>query len=123
MADDLTPKQKARLEKLRMEIRLTQITVSFSLDEWNDGRKMGAFYSANAVRRLPGVSNPSEWTIDEARLAGCILSKHVVETVYRDAVKRGILTQKTASSEAAGILAGYDANIKRMLQNGDEDES
>lgn len=120
--DDLSPRLKERLEKLRSEISLTQVTVSFSLEQRRDsGRKMSAFYSANAVRRVPGVEEPSEWSIEEARLVGCLLSKHVVETVYRDAVKRGVLTMEEARVEAPVVLARYDANIKRMLLKDEDD--
>lgn len=123
--DDLPPELKDRLTKIQSEISLTQITVSFSLEQRRDnGRKMSSFYSANAVRQLPGVLS-AEWTIEEARLAGCILSKHVVETVYRDSVKRGILTVGEARTEAKAILSQYDANIKRMLRKseGNDDQS
>lgn len=119
----MTPKQRKRLEKLQSEIRLNQITVSFSLEErfipGRDGRKMSAFYSANAVRD----GSEGSWTIEEARLAECILSRHVVETVYRDAIRRGILTQEAATNEATGILHRYNLNIRRLVKNGDDDDS
>lgn len=125
----LTGKQEERLKKLRAEIQLDQVTVSFSLEERRDTRKMSAFYSANATRRrfdLSDVRRSDEkpgWTIEEARLVGCVLSKHVVETVYRDAVKRGVITRGMARAEVPGILTQYDLNIKRLLENEDTDES
>jgi len=125
MDDDLTPKQKERLERLKAEIQLDQITVSFSLEERNvvgrDGRKMSVFYSTNVTRRLPDGQPDGGWTLEEARVTGCIVSKHVIETVYRDAVWRGLLSPEVARTEVLGILARYDKNLKRMLGNGDDE--
>jgi hypothetical protein len=97
------------------------VTVSFSLeDRDSSGRKKSAFYSVNATRK----SSPG-WTLEEAQLVGCLTSKHVVQTVYRDVVKRGIMPVEAAYAEAAAILARYDINIKKMLDKeaeGDEDD-
>ncbi len=125
--DDLSPELRKRLEGIQAEISLTKITMSFSLEQRQDnGRKMSVFYSANAVRRVEGLLESGAWSIEEARLAGCLLSKHVVETVYRDAVKRGVLSMVMARSEVPAILARYDSNIHRMLtkdESDDEDQS
>jgi hypothetical protein len=117
MADDLPPKLKKRLENLQADIQLGQITVSFSLEDRDfSGRKKSAFYSVNATRR-----SSDGWSIEEARLVGCLVSKHVVQTVYRDVVKRGVMSVEAAHSEASAILARYDANIQKMLEKEVED--
>ena len=125
--DELTPKQRERLDRLQAEIHLNQVTVSFALEErfipGHDGRKMSTFYSANAVRKGLGDVGGS-WTLQEAQLAASILSKHVVDTVYRDAVRRGILTPSVAKSEVLGIIHRYNLHIRKLLKNEDDkDES
>lgn len=117
---NLTPKQKAQLDELQAGIQLGQITVSFSIEGRDrNGYKKSAFYSTNATRK-----SSSGWSVEEAQLVSCLLSKHVVLTVYRDAVKRGILLSSIAQAEASAVLARYNASIRNMLQNEeDADES
>jgi hypothetical protein len=120
--DNLPPKLKERLKRLHSEISVTQITVSFSLEQRRDGgRKSSAFYSANASRKAEDGSE--QWSLGETRIVSCLLSKHVVETVYRDAVHRGVLTASDAREEVPSILARYDRNIENLLGKDDSNGS
>lgn len=117
--DNLPPKLKERLKRLHSEIGVTQMTVSFSLEQRRDGgRKSSVFYSANASRKTV-EDGPGHWSIEETRIVSCFLSKHVVETVYRDALHRGVLTASEAREEVPIILARYDRNIENLLGKGE----
>lgn len=54
-------------------------------------------------------------TLDEAKVTEAILSKHVIEVVYGDAARRGILHARDAASEARSILDSYDRRLAKLL--------
>lgn len=129
MDPDLVARLTARLQKLESLIQLEKITVSFSLEDRDAaGRKRSAFYSVTSSRRHVEAQFPSDapvigWTMREAQVVGCVLSKHVVAATYRDAVRRGIMSSKAANEEAQVILDGYDSNIANLLSDGVEDDT
>ena len=112
--DDLTTEQLALLKQIEGNLLLEKITVSFSLEGRDaQGQKRTAFYSVNAFPQgRPG------YTLEEARVARCLVAKHVVAVVYDDAVKRGLLPAAVAVPEAKAILAQYDNSLVRVLRNG-----
>jgi len=121
--DQLTDEQKTRLRNLSSEIRLDKITVSYSVDDRDArGRRKSAFYSVTAsrghgaeVQEFHQDSPGASFTVEEAKVVRCLVSKHVVSSVYNDAVQRGIMSSNEARDEAKAILAGYDAQIVRAL--------
>ncbi len=121
--DQLNEEQKTRLRKLSSEIRLDKITVSFSIDDRDArGRRKSAFYSVTAsrghgaeVQEFHDDSPGAPFTVEEAKVVRCLVSKHVVSSVYDDAVKRGLMSTNEAREEARTILAGYDSQIVRAL--------
>lgn len=80
------------------------------------GRRKQAFYSASVSRN--GDGPVAGWSLQEARLASCLLSRHVVETTYRDALKRRVLPKEVVATELPGILEAYDTNIVSLMANG-----
>lgn len=113
----LTNKQKARLRNLEQEIGIDQITTSFFIEgRDSSGRKKSTFYSARSIRRqVDDQTNHGFWDLDEIKPISCILSKHVVMTTFRDAVKKGIMTGHEASREAEAICNSYDKNLANLV--------
>lgn len=106
----LTPNQKLRLQAVTDAMAVEKITISHSIDVWQDGRKMNAFYSVST-----GCRNEGGFTPEDTRLARLILGKHVVASVYDDAVKRGMMTASAAQEEARTVTSRYDAGIAKLL--------
>lgn len=121
--DTLTAEQKARLDNLVSEVRLDKVTVSFSIEDRDaQGRKKSCFVSETASRghgaemtQMHEDGNPANWTIEEASVVHCVLSKHVIKATYRDAIHRRIISSETAREELVAILRKYDENITRIL--------
>jgi hypothetical protein len=115
----LTEPQQKRLQRLRAEIQIDKITVSFSIEDRDlQGRKLSAFYASTASRGHTSPEAPSAqgWSLEDTRLVSCMVSKEVVIATYRDAVRRRILSSETAKKELAAILPGYDDNIRKLLE-------
>lgn len=121
---NLTPKQQERLRKVANSMQIDKITVSHSIEERNrDGRKSSAFYSVTASRgtgaeitQLGDDSrSPAGFSPEDTKLARLVLSKHVVASVYDDAVKRGLMPSSTAQEELRAILTRYDNGIAKAL--------
>ncbi len=121
---NLTTKQQERLRKVAHSLQIDKITVSHSIEERNrDGRKSSAFYSVTASRgagaEITQLGNdacePAGFTPDETKLARLVLSKHVVASVYDDAVKRGLMSSATAQEELRAVLTRYDSGIAKVL--------
>jgi hypothetical protein len=119
---NLTPEQQARLDSLTSEIRLDKITVSFSIEDRAFGGKKSAFVSQTASRgrgaemeHMNDDSPPANWTVEEAAIVHCVLSKQVVAATYRDAVHRRIISAETAREELPPIVHRYDDNIVRLM--------
>jgi hypothetical protein len=109
----LTPEQKARLESLETEIRFDKITVAYSIEDRDaEGRKKWSMYSPSVCREGGGG-----WTAREAQIVSVILSKHVIQTTYRDVAKRKIMRPAEAAEEAAAIIRGYDMNLANLLKS------
>ncbi len=109
----LSSEQVERLRGLESSIHLDKMTVSFSIENRNaSGQKKSAFYSASASRE--GLAQVT-WSLEEAKVVSCILSKHVVLTTYRDAIYRGILSKEDAVREAVRVVEHYDSHIVRLL--------
>lgn len=120
--DSLTDEQKERLRRLETEIRFEKLTSSFMIEDRDGyGRRKQAFYSAS-VSRNTGDS-PVGWTQQEAQVASCLLSKHVVLTTYRDALRRKVLPRDVVNNELPGILAAYDQNLVNLLSGTPDDDS
>ena len=121
--EQLSPDLKTRLRNLSSEIRLDKITVSYSVDDRDSrGRRKSAFYSVTAsrghgaeVQEFHQDGPGTQFTFEEARVVRCLVSKHVVSSVYNDAVQRGIMSSNEARDEAKAILVGYDNQIVRAL--------
>lgn len=109
----LTLEQRARLESLETDIRFDKITVAYSIEDRDaDGRKKWTMYSPSVCREGGGG-----WTIREAQIVSLVLSKHVVQTTYRDVAKRKIMRPAEAAEEAAAIIRGYDTNLANLLKS------
>lgn len=126
--EGLTPDQQERLDTLTSEIRTDKLTVSFSIEDRDGyGRKKSAFVSETASRghgaemtqMNEGESRPANWSIEEAQIVHCVLSKQIIAKTYRDAVRRRIISAETAREELPPIMQGYDANIARILRKAD----
>ena len=121
--DQLTPEQKERLKALSSEIRIDKVTVSFSIEDRDvRGRKKSAFYCVTSSRghgaeitQMHEAASPAGFSPEEVKVVRCLLSKHVVATVYDDAAKRGIMSSEEAQQEGRQILAAYDAQIVKVL--------
>jgi hypothetical protein len=99
---------------MQSELRVDRITVSFSLEDRDDrGRKKSAFYSVTSFLERGVESKPM--TIHETRIAEALLSKHVIEIVYGDAVRRNIINAQSASEEAKAILESYDRRLMKLI--------
>lgn len=125
---NLSAKQQDRLKELSGSLSVDKITVSHSLEERSrDGRKSSVFYSVTASRgagaELPQLANdhhsPVGFSPADTKLARLVLAKHVVASVYDDAVKRGLMPSSAAQEELRAILTRYDASIAKVL--GSED--
>ena len=116
---ELTEEQKERLRRLETEISFDKLTASFSIEDRDAAnRRKQVFYSASVSRK-----GPEGWTPQEVQVASCLLSKHVVTTTYRDALRRRVLTRDVVVAELAGILSAYDQNIARLMSGGTENEA
>lgn len=115
----LSPKQQARLQALTAEIVHDRITVSFSIDERDSGRKQSAFYSTTVRRREHDGNEQPGFSTDEARLIRLVLSKQVVSTVYDDAVARRMMAPGQAQEELSLILENYDRRLAHLLAKED----
>lgn len=102
--------------------------MSFSIEDRDPtGRKKSAFYSATAsrghgaeVQALNDNAPAVGWTVNEAQIVGCLLSKHVVRATYRDAVNRGLLSGKSAAEEIQAVFEKYDASLASLMGEADE---
>jgi len=119
---NLTPEQQARLDKLVAEVRVDKVTASFSIEDRAFGGKKSAFVSQTASRghgaeidQMQEDTSPANWTIEEAAIVHCVLSKQVVAATYRDAVHRRIISAETAREELPLIIHRYDENIARLV--------
>lgn len=121
---NLSDKQKERLRTVSGSIQIDKITVSHSIEERNkDGRKSSAFYSVTASRGSGAEINllgsdenkPTGYSPEDTRLARLLLSKHVVVSVYDDAVRRGLMPSSSAQEELRAILTNYDNGILKLL--------
>jgi hypothetical protein len=121
---NLTPKQQERLKSVGGSLQIDKITISHSIEERNrDGRKSSAFYSVTASRGTGAEINqlgndhhqPVGYSPDDTKLARLLLSKHVVASVYDDAVKRGMMASSTAQEELRAVLTRYDNGIAKLL--------
>jgi hypothetical protein len=125
--DALTPEQRDHLREVSKTLRYEKLTASFSIEGRDlNGNKKSAFYCVTASRGHGGevslLGTPAESvSYDEldARLAHCLLSKHVVSETYLDAVRRGIMSSATAREEMTPILRGYDERAVKLLQGKD----
>jgi hypothetical protein len=120
--DTLTTEQKICLDNLVSEIRLDKITVSFSIEDRAFGGKKSAFVSQTASRghgaemgQMNEDTPSANWSVEEAALVHCVLSKQVVAATYRDAVHRRIISAETAREELLPIIRRYDENIVRLM--------
>lgn len=102
------------MEKLRSEIRLDRVTVSFSLDEYHNGRKKGAFRSLTSFRSNE-EGDSAGWDLAELRIVEALLCKQVVASVYGDAIRMKILERDEASREATSVLEAYDRHLLRLM--------
>lgn len=122
----LTDDQKAVLKSVADVMAIDKITVSYSIEErTQSGRKASAFYSVTAsrgtgaeIQQLNEDSRPAGYTPEEAKIARLLLSKHVVASVYDDAVRRGMMNSATAKEELTAVITRYDHGIVRLIQNG-----
>lgn len=112
--ESLTEEQKDRLRKLESELRFDKLTVSFSIEDRDGaGRRKQTFFSAS-VSRNDGKQTLSGWTQQEVQLVSCMLSRQVVLTTYRDALRRKVLPREVVQTELPGILAAYDHNLMSL---------
>jgi hypothetical protein len=126
--DDLPPEQREHLRAINRSLQYEKLTVSFSIEGRDlNGNKKSAFYCVTASRghggetsQLGTASGESVAYNDvDAKLAHCLVSKHVVTETYLDAVRRGILSAGSAKEEMVPILRGYDDRIVKLLQGKD----
>lgn len=102
--------------------------MSFSIEDRDpNGRKKSAFYSATTsrghgaeVQALNDDAPAAGWSVNEAQIVGCLLSKQVVRATYRDAVNRGLLSGKSAAEEIQAVFEKYDASLASLLGEDDE---
>jgi len=122
----LTEAQQERLKGVTGHLQIDKITISHSIEERSqDGRKMSAFYSVTASRgtgaEVTQLGNtdhvPVGFSPEETKIARLVLAKHVVATVYDDAVKRGIMRASAAQEEVRTILTRYDMALAKVLGN------
>jgi len=121
--EGLKPEQQERLDSLASEIRLDKITVSFSIEDRDgQGRKKSCFVSETASRghgaemtQMNEYGSPANWSLEEAQLVHCVLSKQVIAKTYRDAVHRRVISAETARQELPPIMQAYDANLVRLM--------
>jgi hypothetical protein len=123
----LTDDQKTKLKSVTDTLMIDKITVSYSIEERTlSGRKASAFYSVTASRGTGAEitqlneehHRSASYTPEETKIARLLLSKHVVASVYDDAVRRGMMSSATAQEELRSVLGRYDAGIVRLIQNG-----
>lgn len=123
--DSLTAEQNARLTTLKASIQFDKITCSFSLEDRDpSGRKKSAFYSVTASRgtgaEIPTMGEDKQsigFLPKDVAIVRNLLSKHVVAATYEDAIRRGIVSKGTAIDEMQTILASYDEELARRLQD------
>jgi hypothetical protein len=97
------------------------VTLSFSIEDRDaSGRKKSAFYSVTTSRGTT-EGQTLGWDAKEVQVVRCLISKHVVNATYHDAVRRGIVSGKTATEEVKAIFEAYDASIAKIL--GDTDDA
>ena len=102
----LSPKQQARLQALTAEIVHDRITVSFSIDERDSGRKQSAFYSTTVRRREHDGNEQPGFSTDEARLIRLVLA-------------RRMMAPGQAQEELSLILENYDRRLAHLLAKED----
>lgn len=121
----MTEEQRNRLSKLEAEIRFDKLIVSFSIEDRDGaGRRKQTFFSASVSRW--GEHNDSRaegqgWTEPEAKVASCLLARHVVETTYGDALRRKVLPREVVATELASILAAYDEKLLKLVASPDDE--
>lgn len=113
----LPPEHKARLRSLVEEVAVDRLTVSFSIEARDhDGVKKSTFFSLSAKRKdVDGI--PGEgYSLQDAELMRCLLSKQVVRSTYVDAIDRRIIPNSPGVREELGsILNAYDQRIVQAL--------
>lgn len=113
---NLSQRQQDRLKSVTDAISVEKITVSHSLEVRTlDGRKMSAFYSVSTNHR-----DGEGFTPDDTKLARLILGRHVVASVYDDAVKRGMMSASVAQEEVRTVIARYENGISKLLSTIEE---
>ena len=124
--DNLTAEQRSHLTDLASSMRYDKITASFSIEGRDmSGNKKSAFYCVTASRGHGGeVSALGDdpggsvgYSEQDACIAHCLLSKHVVAETYLDAVRRGVMSGATAREELAPMIRGYDERIVKLVQD------
>ena len=114
--ESLSQEQQASLNSIVSTLCLDKIVVSFSIEDRDmTGRKKSAFYCVTGSRGPDSDGVISGYTLDEAKLAHCLLSKHVLAVTYLDAVTRGILPVETARTELQNMNQVYDNRIVKLL--------
>lgn len=115
--EELTESQRERLRKLREEILLDKITISFSIDDRDpSGRRRSAFYSVNVARSSEEAAG---WSLDEIRAVRALVSAHVVAATYDDAFRRKVLPfNEETKAERNAIVANYEKLVVGHLGSG-----
>jgi hypothetical protein len=75
------------------------------------------------VAALSEDSPAAGWDSREAQIVGCLVSKHVVQATYRDAVFRGMMSGAAAVEEIQAAFEKYDARLAKLLETGESDET
>ena len=122
--ENLTVEQRERLQTLASSLSYDKLTVSFSIEDRDaNGRKKSCFYCVTASRGQDPAAQPEDrtsvgvgYTESDARLAHCLLSKHVISATYSDAVRRGLMPLNAAKDEMHAILKAYDDRLATLLQ-------
>ena len=116
--DDLPPELREHLSAIASSIQVDKITVSYSIEDRDmSGRKKSAFYCVTGSRGSGHDNTGSAFSMEETKIARWLLSKHVVASVYDDAIRRGIMSNDEARAEAKSILASYDTQIVKILMS------
>lgn len=113
--EDLPPECKAKLRNLVDNIEVDKVTVSFSIEgrDVND-RKKSAFNALSAHRK--DVLEGQGFTLQDAELVRCLLSKQVIKATYCDALDRRLLPNSPGvREELTAVLTAYDRRIVQIL--------
>lgn len=127
LMDVLPPEQQARLKALQEQISFDKLTLSFSIEDRDgSGQKKSAFYSVTVSRgagaELTGMGEggtPAGFQQKDVPLVRALVSKHVVKSVYDDAIRRRVVGKGQAQEECRAILGAYDSLIVNLLKPGE----